>query len=87
MPLLEAAIQNCQTFRTRRINDPSRFPEFQNLLNERPPFVLYPSDNAIPCEDLPKNALIIAIDGTWRQARGIRHNHGSKIYIYNLYII
>ena len=26
--------------------------------------------------DLPDNATIIAIDGTWRQARGILHNYG-----------
>ena len=38
-------------------------------MTDRQPYVLFPSEDAILTEELPKNAAIIAIDGTWRQEK------------------
>ena len=74
VPLLEAALESCHVFRTRKLNDPKKLPKLEKLLSDKSPYVLFPSEGAIPCEELPSNAAIIAIDGTWRQARSILHN-------------
>merc|ERR1711937_286055 len=55
-------------------NDPKKLQNLEKLLSGKSPYVLFPSDDAIPCDELPSNAAIIAIDGTWRQARSILHN-------------
>ena len=73
VPLLEAALESCHVFRTRKLNDPKKLPNLEKLLSGKSPYVLFPSDDAIPCDELPSNAAIIAIDGTWRQARSILH--------------
>ena len=73
VPLLEAALESCHVFRTRKLNDPKKLPNLEKLLSGKSPYVLFPSENAIPCDELPSNAAIIAIDGTWRQARSILH--------------
>ena len=72
VPLLEAALSECTVIRTRRCN--VKNPALQSALIDRVPYVLFPSDDALPTEQLPPNAAIIAIDGTWRQARGMLHN-------------
>ena len=75
--MLEAALESCHVFRTRKLNDPKRLPNLENVLSDKSPYVLFPSEEAIPCDQLPSNAAIIAIDGTWRQARSILHKLGS----------
>lgn len=72
VPLLEAALKECTVIRTRRCN--VKNPVLQSALIDRTPYVLFPSDDAVPTDQLPTNAAIIAIDGTWRQARGMLHN-------------
>ena len=70
VPLLEAALDDCHVVRCRKVYNLDR-KDIKPLIENRPAYVLYPSDDAISCSELPKNALIIAIDGTWRQARGM----------------
>jgi len=56
--------------RCRRVYSLER-PDLKSLLKDKQPFLLFPSEGAVACENLPDNAALIAIDGTWRQARNI----------------
>ncbi|CAG5091426.1 Oidioi.mRNA.OKI2018_I69.PAR.g13043.t1.cds [Oikopleura dioica] len=70
MPLLEAALHDCHVIRCRRVYNLDR-PDLKELFKDKQPFLLFPSEDAISCENLPDNAALIAIDGTWRQARNM----------------
>ena len=70
VPLLQAALDDCHVIRCRKVYNINR-PDIAAIVDKRPAFVLFPGEGAIPCEDLPSDALIIAIDGTWKQARGM----------------
>ncbi|CBY34231.1 unnamed protein product [Oikopleura dioica] len=70
IPLLEAALDDCHIIRCRRVYSLER-PDLKSLLKDKQPFLLFPSEDAVTCDNLPNNAALIAIDGTWRQARNI----------------
>lgn len=58
-------------FKTRGLKDEKI--DFSDVDNKRPTYVLFPSDNATPIEELPKNENynLIVPDGTWSQAKRI----------------
>jgi len=77
VPLLQAALADCHVIRCRKVYNIDR-PDIYPLIRDRPVYILYPDESAVSCRDIPTNSVIIAIDGTWRQARGILQ--GSKAF-------
>lgn len=73
VPLLQAALTDCHVIRTRKVHNIDR-PDIKAIIEDRPAYVLYPGEGAISCRQIPENSVIIAIDGTWRQARGMLTN-------------
>ena len=60
--------------------------DIKEIVENRPAYVLFPSDDAVSCSELPENACIIAIDGTWRQARCmLMHSKGGIPFSSGIY--